>query len=302
MTKSLSPTSRHSQQQLQALATRARELILRTAHHVGAGHVGGSMSAADLLVSLYFDELRIDPDAPQDPARDRFVLSKGHCALGLYVVLAMRGYFDEAELTTFDQGGSRLQMHPDMTKLPGVEMSTGSLGQGLSAGIGMALGARLGGPASTADARTFVLLGDGELQEGMTWEALHIAPRYRLGRLTAILDHNGLQQYGWPPRDGERGDRRDPWAGVDLAATFRGLGWWVLEIDGNAITEIRSALAQARIAGPGDRPTMIIANTRKGAGVSFMEMSIKWHTGAPDEAQLARALTELSAPAEGSPA
>ncbi|GAA0537127.1 transketolase [Saccharopolyspora thermophila] len=284
---------RYSDEQLRNLAARARELILRTAHHVGAGHVGGSMSAADLLVSLYFDELRIDPAAPHDASRDRFVLSKGHCALGLYVVLAMRGFFDEAELTTFDQGGSRLQMHPDMTKLPGIEMSTGSLGQGLSAGVGMALGARLGGPASTSHARTFVLLGDGELQEGMTWEALHIAPRYRLGRLTAILDHNGLQQYGWPPRAGERGDRRDPWAGADLAATFGGLGWRVVDIDGNDITEIRSALARTRTADPTDPPTMIIAHTRKGAGVSFMEMSTRWHTGAPDDAQLARALAEL---------
>jgi transketolase len=304
MTTAASHTSRCSDEELRELATRAREWVLRTAHHVGAGHVGGSMSAADLLVSLYFDELRLDPAAPHDPGRDRFILSKGHCALGLYVVLAMRGYLDETELTTFDQGGSRLQMHPDMTKLPGLEMSTGSLGQGLSAGVGMALGARLGGPASSAGSRTFVLLGDGELQEGMTWEALHVAPRYRLGRLTAILDHNGLQQYGWPPRDGERGDRRDPWGGADLAATFRGLGWQVIDIDGNDVTAIRAALAQARSAGPEDAPTMIIARTRKGAGVSFMEMSIKWHTGAPNDEQLARALAELreSTTGEGSPA
>ncbi|MGH3368469.1 MAG: transketolase, partial [Nocardioidaceae bacterium] len=212
---------RRTDAELAELAARARALILRTAHTVGAGHVGGSLSAADLLVALYFDVLRIDPEHPDAPDRDRFILSKGHCALGLYVTLAMRGYFDEAELVTFDQGGSRLQMHPDMTKLPGVEMSTGSLGQGLSAGLGMALGARLRG----SDSRTYVVLGDGELQEGMSWEAIHVAPRYRLGHLVAILDHNGLQQYGWPPTDADRGDRRDPWAGVDLVATFTGLGW-----------------------------------------------------------------------------
>jgi transketolase len=215
---------------------------------------------------LYFDELRGDPAAPQAPDRDRFVLPKGHCALGLYVVLAMRGYFPEAELTTFDQGGSRLQMHPDMLKLPGVEMSTGSLGQGLSAGIGMALGARLGGPDSSPTSRIFVLLGDGELQEGMVWEALHLAPRYGLGRLTAILDHNRLQQYGWPPSEDGTSDRRDPWAGTDLAATVRGLGWTVVEIDGNDIAEIRSALAGARDTDPRGRPTMVLARTRKGAG------------------------------------
>ncbi|RNG20710.1 transketolase [Streptomyces botrytidirepellens] len=275
------------------LATRARELILRTAHQAGAGHVGGSLSAADLLVTLYFDELRIDPAHPGAPERDRFILSKGHCALGLYVALAMRGYFDTAELADFDQGGSRLQMHPDMTKLPGIEMSTGSLGQGLSAGVGMALGARLGGPGSHRDARTYVLLGDGELQEGMTWEAAHVAPRYQLGNLVAILDHNGLQQYGWPRGADDRGDRRDPWAGVDLRATFTGLGWRVLEIDGNDIAAIRAAFAEARrseVTGP---PTMILATTRKGRGVSFTEMTIRWHTGAPTEEQLAAALAEL---------
>jgi transketolase len=281
-------------QELRELATKARELILRTAHHAGAGHVGGSMSAADLLVTLYFDELRVDPDRPCDPGRDRFILSKGHCALGLYVVLAMRGYLDEAELADFDKGGSRLQMHPDMTKLPGIEMSTGSLGQGLSAGVGMALGARMGGDASSSGSRTYVLLGDGELQEGMSWEAAHVAPRYRLGNLTAILDHNGLQQYGWPPGDDDRGDRRDPWASADLRAVFTGLGWYVLEVDGHDIAAIRAALAEARASGETGRPTLILANTRKGRGVSFTEMTIKWHTGAPSDDQLAAALTELT--------
>ncbi|MDT0547520.1 MULTISPECIES: transketolase [Streptomyces] len=294
------PTDRQrpTGEQLGHLATRARELILRTAHQAGAGHVGGSLSAADLLVTLYFDELRIDPARPAAPERDRFILSKGHCALGLYAVLAMRGYFDVAELADFDKGGSRLQMHPDMTRLPGVEMSTGSLGQGLSAGVGMALGARLGGSASAPDSRTYVLLGDGELQEGMTWEAAHVAPRYRLGHLVAVLDHNGLQQYGWPRGADDRGDRRDPWAGVDLRATFTGLGWRVLEIDGNDIAAIRAAFAEAGQAEAIDRPTMILATTRKGHGVSFAEMTIKWHTGAPNDEQLAAAVAELGGVAE----
>ena len=285
--------------ELRALATRARELILRTANTAGAGHVGGSLSAADLLTTLYFDTLRVDPARPDDPDRDRFVLSKGHCGLGLYVLLAMRGYLDESELATFDQGGSRLQMHPDMTKLPGIDISTGSLGMGLSAGIGMALGARMRGPRPDGThPRTFVMLGDGELQEGMAWEAAHVAPRYRLGHLTAILDHNGLQQYGWPPTDADRGDRRDPWAGVDLDAVFTGLGWRVLDVDGHDIGAIREALAEARTAEPVDRPTLIHAHTAKGHGVSFTELTIAWHTGAPDDEQLAAALAELHAEEE----
>ena len=269
------------------LAARARELILRTAHGVGAGHVGGSLSATDVLVTLYFDELRVDPARPDDPDRDRFVLSKGHCGLGLYVVLAMRGYLDEAELTTFDRGGSRLQMHPDSTKLPGIEISTGSLGMGLSAGLGMALGARRSG----RDFRTHVLLGDGELQEGMVWEAAHVAPRYGLDNLVAILDHNGLQQYGWPPGDGDRADRRDPWAGADVSAAFRALGWHVLDVDGHDIPAVREAFTAARAVE--SRPTLVHARTRKGAGVSFLENTIAWHTGAPDDEQLAAALAEL---------
>ncbi|GAB2892496.1 transketolase [Streptomyces mayteni] len=293
MTAPPSTGRRRTDADLGRVATRARELILRTAHRAGAGHVGGSLSAADLLVTLYFDELRGDPARHDAPERDRFILSKGHCALGLYVVLAMRGYFPESELADFDRGGGRLQMHPDMTKLPGVEMSTGSLGQGLSAGVGMALGARLGGAATSRDSRTYVLLGDGELQEGMAWEAAHVAPRYRLGNLVAILDHNGLQQYGWPRGADDRGDRRDPWAGVDLRATFAGLGWRVLEIDGHDIPAIRAALDEARTAEDGDRPTMILATTRKGRGVSFAEMTIGWHTGAPSDKQLAAALAEL---------
>jgi len=278
---------RLSDVQLESLARRGRWLVLSTAHAVKSGHVGGSMSAMDILVALYFDALRIDPAKPAWADRDRFILSKGHCGIGLYTVLAMRGYLPIEELRSFDQGGSRLQMHPDMQLLPGIDISTGSLGQGLSAGFGMALGARTTG----SNAHVFVMMGDGEMQEGMAWEALHVAPRYRLGNLTAIVDLNGLQQYGWTPESGSRGDRRDPWAGVDLPRVMGGLGWRVVEIDGHDMLGIRAALADAKAGG--DRPTMILAHTVKGKGVSFTEMSIRWHTGAPDDAQLATIRAEL---------
>ena len=179
---------------LGALAARGRRHVIEAVAHAGAGHIGGPLSAMDILVALYFSVLRGDPARPDWPERDRFILSKGHSAMGLYAVLAMRGYFPEAWLQTFDALGSPLQGHPDMTRCPGVEMSTGSLGQGLSAGLGMALGAdRLGLPG-----RVFVLLGDGECQEGQIWECAHAAARYRARRLRAIVDWNGLPQFAWP--------------------------------------------------------------------------------------------------------
>jgi transketolase len=272
---------------LARLARQARRLVLSAAHAAGAGHVGGSLSAIDLLVALYFARLSIDPARPGWPERDRFILSKGHCALGLYAVLALRGYLPVDELQTFDQGGTRLQMHPDMHRLPGLDLSTGSLGQGLSAGVGMAIGARLRGLPS----RVWVMVGDGELQEGMLWEAIHVAPRYSLANLTLVVDRNGLQQYGWPARPGERGDRRDPWAGVDLRLVFAGFGWQVIETGGHDMAAIRAAMDAAEAVA--DRPTVILAATTKGRGVSFMEMTVKWHTGAVDDDQWARAVAEL---------
>lgn len=272
---------------LARLALQARRLVLSAAHAAGTGHVGGSLSATDLLVALYFARLALDPARPDWPERDRFILSKGHCALGLYAVLALRGYLPIEELQTFDQGGTRLQMHPDMHRLPGLDLSTGSLGQGLSAGVGMAIGAQLRGLPS----RIWVMIGDGELQEGMLWEAIHVAPRYGLANLTLIVDCNGLQQYGWPARPGERGDRRDPWAGVDLSRVFAGFGWQVIETDGHDMAAIRGAMDAAEAVA--DRPTVILAATTKGRGVSFMEMTVKWHTGAVDDDQWARAAAEL---------
>jgi transketolase len=220
--------------------------------------------------------MKLDPQNPGLPERDRFILSKGHSSIGLYAVMALRGFLPIEELKTFDKGNSRLQGHPDVTKLPGLDTSTGSLGQGLSVGLGMALGARLRGELF----HTFVMLGDGELQEGMVWEALHIAPRYKLGNLTAILDWNGLQQFGWVLAINEehRGDRRDPWSGIDLRGIFERLGWRCLEIDGHDFAQIISALESAKSSGSSDQPTMILAHTVKGKGVHFTEGKHEWHS------------------------
>lgn len=178
--------------ELEALSRQTRRLIIESIHTAGAGHIGGPLSVTDILVSLYFNELRIDPTKPAAEDRDRLILSKGHSSIALYTVLALRGYYPVDELATFDQIDSRLQGHPDLTSLPGLDMSTGSLGQGLSPGIGMALGARLAGK----DFHIWVILGDGELQEGQIWEAAFVAARYRLNNLTAIVDYNGLPQFG----------------------------------------------------------------------------------------------------------
>src|SRR5580704_12806469 len=231
-------------QELEALARRWRWLAISTVAKSGAGHVGGPFSAMDMLIALYFRVMNIKPEEPRWPDRDRFVLSKGHSSIGQYVVMALRGFLPIEELKTFDKGGSRLQGHPDVTKLPGLETSTGSLGQGLSVGLGFALGARMRGHKF----HTFVMIGDGELQEGMIWEALHVAPRYKLGNLTAILDWNGLQQFGWllSPGEKHRGDRRDPWSGIDLKTIFEKLGWRVLEIDGHAYAQIVPGLEAAK--------------------------------------------------------
>lgn len=284
---------------LEAVARRGRLLVVETVAHSGAGHVGGPLSAMDLLVALYFRVLRIRPDEPDWPERDRFILSKGHSAVGLYAVMALRGYFPLAELATFDAADSRLQGHPDMTRLPGLDASTGSLGQGLAVGLGIALGAR----RRRLAAHTFVMLGDGEMQEGMIWESVAVAAKYGLGNLTAIVDQNGLQQYGWPPEPGEahRGDRRDPWSGARLGQALDAFGWRVLEIDGHDIPAIVGACADARAAASGMRPTAILARTVKGRGLSFAEGRSEWHSrvATADEAAAARLELAMSEPADG---
>jgi transketolase len=263
-------------QELEALARRGRWLAISTVAGSGAGHVGGPFSAMDIMVALYFRVMNIKPEEPGWPERDRFILSKGHSSIGQYSVMALRGFLPVEELKTFDKGGSRLQGHPDVTRLPGLDTSTGSLGQGLSVGLGFALGARM----RKKKFHTFVLIGDGELQEGMIWEALHIAPRYKLGNLTAILDWNGLQQFGWvlAVNEQHRGDRRDPWSGIDLRGIFEKLGWRCIEINGHEFSQIVPALETVKASGDSDQPTMIIAHTIKGKGVHFTEGKHEWHS------------------------
>ena len=279
--------------ELDALARRTRWHILNTVATSKAGHIGGPLSATELLIALYFRQMNIDPEKPADPDRDRFILSKGHSAIGLYTVLALRGYFPEEELATFDHGDSRLQGHPDMLITPGVDASTGSLGQGLSAGAGMALAAkRLG-----KDFHTWVMVGDGEIEEGMVWETVISAPRFRLDNLTLIIDLNGLQQYGWPAADADRFDRSEPMGHVDLEAVFRGFGWNTLSIDGHDWDAILAAYKTAEdYRGASGKPTVIIANTTKGHGISFTSGTYVWHNGIATAEQLEQAHAELIAP------
>lgn len=273
---------------LEALSRRTRRLILESVSKAGAGHIGGPLSVTDILVSLYFRELAVDPGNPSAEDRDRLILSKGHSSIALYTVLALRGYFPVEELDTFDQIDSRLQGHPDIVSLPGLDMSTGSLGQGLSPGIGMALGARLGGKGFY----TWVILGDGELQEGQIWEAAFVASRYKLANLTAIVDYNGLPQYGWPHESGHTRDLPID----DPGGKFAAFGWNVIETDGHDHDALLEAYAEAK--GHTDGPTCIVARTIKGKGVSFMEGDFMWHAQVPGADDLAKAALELADPEE----
>lgn len=269
--------------ELERLSARTRQLILESVHHAGAGHVGGPLSVTDILVNLYFNRMRIDPEQPHDPARDRCILSKGHSSIALYTVLALRGYLPVEELATFDAIDSRLQGHPDLRALPGLDMSTGSLGQGLSPGIGMALGARL----AKRDFHTWVILGDGEIQEGQVWEAAFVASRYRLDNLTAIVDYNRLPQFGWPDPSGFTRDEPID----DPGGKFAAFGWNVIEVDGHDHAALTTAFDTAVEYHAG--PSVIVANTVKGKGVSFMENDFNWHATAPNDQQLADAVAEL---------
>lgn len=269
---------------LTAIATSVRRAIVRAARESGGGHLGGDLSATDVLVALYFAVMRIRPEEPAWPQRDRFVLSKGHAALALYATLAHRGYFPVAELATFCCVDSRLQGHPDMTRLPGLDMSAGSLGVGVSAAVGLALGARL----RHSDARVYTLLGDGECQEGSVWEAAFVAARYELGNLTAIVDVNGLQQYGWPGKPPR--ERAEPVELSALASRWSAFGWSVLEADGHDFGQLQAAFAHAQETA--SRPSVLLARTVKGRGVPFMEGQWEWHGKTPtsEEARLALSL------------
>jgi transketolase len=268
--------------QTQALAARAtviRRHIVEMVASAGAGHPGGSLSATDVIVCLFFELMQVDPSRPEWSDRDRFVLSKGHAAPALYATLAEKGYFSKEHLTTFDQIDSILQGHPDMNKTPGVDMSTGSLGQGLSAGVGMALGARL----RKSGFHTYVMLGDGELQEGQIWEAAMLAAKHRLDNLTAIVDDNCLQL-------ADRTDVIMPTC-EPYEEKWRAFGWNVLEMDGHNIATILKVLNEARHYH--GIPTVVISHTVKGKGVSFMEHKVAWHSRALTPDELSRALRDL---------
>ena len=261
-----------------AKAKAIRRHIIRMLGLAGSGHTGGSLSAADILACLYFGEMNIEPANPHDADRDRFVLSKGHAAPVLYATLAERGFFAEEELNSLRKLGSPLQGHPDMRKLPGVEASTGSLGQGISWAVGMALAGKI----DNKDYRVYSLLGDGELQEGMVWEALMAAAHYKLDNLVVFLDHNGLQI------DGKITEVLSP---EPVADKFRAFGFEVINIDGHDCREIMQALEKGRsIKG---KPTAIIAETVKGKGCSFMENKAEWHGVAPNAEEVEKALAEL---------
>lgn len=277
---------------LQNKATEARRLIVQSIHTAKAGHLGGPLSAIDMLTALYFKIMRVDPARPDWPDRDRFILSKGHSSIALYTTLALRGFLPVDELATFDQINSRLQGHPDLTKLPGLDMSTGSLGQGLSPGVGMALGAKLLGK----DFHTWVMLGDGEIQEGQIWEAVLVAERYNLDNLTAILDYNGLQQYGWTVGKNGNARRMRPSA-ENPAKRWAAWGWETIEVDGHDMAAIVDVFHRAlQVKG---RPTIVIAHTVKGKGVSYMENDYNWHSKVPTDAELKQAFDELALPDGG---
>ncbi len=265
--------------ELAKTANQVRKGIVSSVHSAKAGHPGGSLSAADIYTFLYFEEMNIDPKNPKWEDRDRFVLSKGHAAPVLYAALARRGYFPVEELSTLRKIGSHLQGHPDMNKVPGVDMSTGSLGTGFSAATGMALACKL----DQKENYVYTLLGDGELQEGQVWEAAMSAAHYKLDNLIAFVDNNGLQI------DGNIDDVLSP---NPIDAKFAAFGWHVLTIDGHDFGQIAAAVAAAK-AEKG-RPTMIVAKTVKGKGVSYMENQAGWHGSAPNEEQVAAALTELN--------
>lgn len=268
--------------QLQEASRQMRISILRSVAEAGSGHPGGSLSCTDILSALYFGGiLNHDPRNPRLESRDRFILSKGHAAPALYAALAHAGYFPVEELLTLRKLGTRLQGHPDCRLLPGIEVSTGSLGQGLSIAAGMAAGLVLDG----SDATVFALLGDGECQEGQVWEAAMFSAHRGLDNLVAVVDRNGLQI------DGATEDVCDP---GDVALKFSAFGWNAVEVDGHDIEAVMAALASAKADRSG-KPTAIVAHTVKGKGVSFMENQAGWHGKAPNAEQLAAALAELDA-------
>ena len=264
--------------ELMKTANEVRKGIVTAVHSAKSGHPGGSLSAADIYTYLYFEEMNIDPKDPKKADRDRFVLSKGHTAPGYYSTLAHSGFFPVEDLTTLRKVGSYLQGHPDMKHIPGVDMSSGSLGQGISAAVGMAISAKL----SDDDYRVYTLLGDGEIQEGQVWEASMLAAHKKLDNLVVIVDNNNLQI------DGKITDVNSPYP---IDKKFEAFNFHVINIDGNDFDQIEAAFKEARETK--GMPTAIIAKTIKGKGVSFMEDQAGWHGKAPNDEQYAQAMEEL---------
>ena len=265
-------------ERLEQVARELRKRIVTMVYQAQSGHPGGSLSAADIVTALYFDIMRVDPEKPKDPNRDRFIMSKGHACPAWYASLAMKGYFDEEHLKTLRRFGSILQGHPDMKKTPGLDMSTGSLGQGAAASVGMALD----GKQRKNDYHVYTILGDGELDEGIVWESLLVANKYKLDNLTYIIDYNKLQLDGTI----EQVMPLEP-----LIDKFKAFGWHVITIDGHDMKVILQAFETAKeVKG---RPTVIIAHTIKGKGVSFMENDKNWHGQAPNTLQYEQAMVEL---------
>ena len=269
-----------SNTQLELTAYKIRKHAVTAVYSASSGHPGGSLSISDILSVLYFDVMNVDPKNPENPDRDRFVLSKGHCAPALYGTLAEKGFFPTEDIKTFRKFGSYLQGHPDMKGVPGVDMSTGSLGQGICAANGMALAAKLDGK----DYRVYTVLGDGELEEGQVWEAAMFAAHYKLDNLTAFVDFNGLQI------DGDITKVMNP---TPIDKKFEAFGWNVLVIDAHNIEEIKNAVAKAKETK--GKPTVIVAKSVKGKGVSYMENNAAWHGSAPNEEQYNQAIEELDA-------
>ncbi len=265
---------------LKISATHIRKMALEAVYSAKSGHPGGSLSCSDILAYLYMKELRVDPANPKKADRDRFVLSKGHCAPALYGALAERGFIPKEDIKTFRSFDSYLQGHPDMKGVPGVDMSTGSLGQGISAACGMALAGKL----DNKDYRVYSILGDGECEEGQVWEAMMFAAHYKLDNLTAFLDFNGLQI------DGDIKEVMNP---CPFEEKFKAFNWNVINIDAHNFKEIEKAVEKAKKVK--NKPTVIIAHSVKGKGVSFMENEASWHGAAPNEEQYNKAIEELDA-------
>ena len=265
-------------EELKSMAKTIRADIVSMLTESASGHPGGSLSSTDIVTTLFFKEMNIDPKNPNNPDRDRFVLSKGHAAPVLYSALARKGFFPPEELSTLRKINSRLQGHPSMRYLPGIDMSTGSLGQGISSAVGMALAGKI----DKKDYRVYTILGDGELEEGQVWEASMAAAHYKLNNLTAFIDFNGLQI------DGNIEEVMNP---CPIDKKFEAFGWNVLVIDGHNFEEIIDAISKAKACT--DRPTAVICNTVKGKGVSFMENEAAWHGTAPSKEQCEKALAEI---------